>query len=139
MRFSTRTEYGVRAMLDLAERSGLGPVQSHDIASRQAIPEPYLNQILTLLRKAGLIESRRGPGGGHLLARPAREVTLAELVEALEGPVTRPEECFAQAGRPLVLQEVCREVAEATRRILSAVTLADAVERERERAPMYEI
>jgi len=139
MRLSTRTEYGIRAMLDLAQRAGLVPVQSHDIAERQEIPEPYLNQILALLRKAGLVESRRGPGGGHLLARPAAEITLAELVSALEGPILLPDEGAGHESRPLVLQQVCREVAESTQRILGQVTLADAVEREHQRAYTYQI
>ncbi len=141
MRLSTRTEYGIRAMLDLAERAGLGPVQSHDIAERQEIPEPYLNQLLTLLRKAGLIASRRGPGGGHLLARPATEITLADLIAALEGPIWAPDEApgSARGGRGTALREVWQEVAEATQAILGRVTLAEVVERERQRAYTYHI
>ena len=114
-------------------------IRANDIAERQEIPEPYLNQILTLLRKAGLIESRRGPGGGHVLARPAAEITLAELVAALEGAIWSPEEGLGQGSRTLILREVWQEVAEATERILARVSLADAVERERQRAYSYQI
>lgn len=129
-------------MLDLAEHAGLGPVQSHEIARRQQIPEPYLNQLLALVRKAGLVVSRRGPGGGHLLARPASDVTLAELVAALEGPFWSTDEAPGEpswGSRSLGLQEVLREVAEATECILSRVTLADIAERERQRAYTYQI
>ncbi len=139
MRLSTRTEYGIQAMLDLAEHVGEGPIQSHDIARRQEIPEPYLNQLLTLLRKAGLIASRRGPGGGHLLARPAREITLSELLEALEGPLFSSDDGAEHATRPVALREAWREVNETAERILSRVTLADVLERERGQAELYDI
>src|SRR3954463_14486856 len=87
MRISSKGEYGLRALLDLAQRYGEGPVQSHDIQERQGIDENYLNQILISLRKAGLIESVRGPQGGHRLARPPAQITLLEVVVALEGPL----------------------------------------------------
>ena len=87
MRISSKGEYGLRALFDLAQRYGEGPVQSHDIHERQGIDENYLNQILILLRKAGLIESVRGPQGGHRLARPPAQITLLEMVTALEGPL----------------------------------------------------
>ena len=117
-------------------------MQSHDIAVRQDIPEPYLNQLLTLLRKAGLISSRRGPGGGHMLARPASEITVADLVSALEGPswpggdgVTEP----SRRSACLALREVWLEAEEASQRVLARVTLADLLERERRRTFTYSI
>jgi Rrf2 family protein len=72
MRISSKGEYGIRALFDLAQRYGEGPIQSRDIHLRQGIDENYLNQILLSLRKAGLLESIRGPQGGHRLARPRR-------------------------------------------------------------------
>lgn len=127
-------------MLELAQQYGQRTTQSHDIATRQDIPEPYLNQLLTQLRKAGLIVSRRGPGGGHCLARPASEITLNELIDALEGPVAATEDtseprratCFA-------LREVWQEVDQQVEKILRSHTLADLVERERRRAFTYYI
>jgi Rrf2 family protein len=127
-------------MLELAQQYGQGTIQSHDIATRQDIPEPYLNQLLTQLRKAGLIVSRRGPGGGHCLARPASEITLDELIDALEGPAAPTEDtseprrttCFA-------LREVWQEVNQQVATILRSHTLADLVERERRRAFTYYI
>src|SRR5947209_20319069 len=85
MRLSMKGDYGVRAILDLAERSGQGPIQSESIAKRQEISEAYLDQLLTLLRRAGLVRSVRGPRGGHQLARPAGEISLMEVLTALEG------------------------------------------------------
>src|SRR5437868_14365872 len=86
MRLSSKTDYGLRALIDLAlHESGL-PVQGHDIATRQGIPESYLNQLLILLRRAGLIRSVRGPQGGHHLARPLRAISIADVVSALDGP-----------------------------------------------------
>ena len=127
-------------MLELAQRYGHGTVQSHEIATRQDIPEPYLNQLLTQLRKAGLIQSRRGPGGGHCLARPANEITLAELVVALEGALATSDD--AGEGRRttcLSLRELWREVNQQVESILRAHTLADLLERERRRTFSYSI
>src|SRR6266540_5283919 len=87
MRISSKGEYGLRALFDLTQRYGAGPVQSHEIHQRQGIDENYLNQILISLRKAGLIESVRGPQGGHRLARPPAQIDLLEVLVSLEGPL----------------------------------------------------
>lgn len=132
-------------MLDLAEQYGTGPVQSHDIAERQDVPEPYLNQLLTLLRKAGLIISRRGPGGGHMLARPAQDMNLSEIVAALEGPLwpteeSGPGESGSGRGAPcFALREVWNQVNVATEQVLRAVSLAELLEREHHRNFSYQI
>jgi Rrf2 family protein len=129
-------------MLDLALREGAEPVQCRDIALRQEIPEPYLNQILSLLRRAGLIGSRRGPGGGHHLARPAAEIGLDEIVQALEGQFAGPWQL--QAAEPSgscasALQEVWRDVDASARRAVAGITLAELAERARGRALSYQI
>src|SRR3712207_4861160 len=85
MRLSIKGDYGVRALIDLAERTGQGPVQSEAIAKRQGISEAYLDQLLTQLRRAGLVRSVRGPRGGHELARSPEQITLDEALAALEG------------------------------------------------------
>jgi Rrf2 family protein len=85
VKLSSRSEYGIRALLELAQRRGQGPIQSREIAERQEIPEAYLNQLLLILRKAGIVQSVRGPAGGHLLARQPERVTLSEVIGALEG------------------------------------------------------
>jgi Rrf2 family transcriptional regulator, cysteine metabolism repressor len=96
MMFSTKTEYGVRVMVELARRSGEDPVPLAEIASRGDLPLAYLEHLVARLRKAGLVDSRRGSRGGYLLARSPTEITMAEVVEALEGAIA-PIECISEA------------------------------------------
>ena len=96
MMFSTKAEYGVRVMVELARSAGAEPVPLAEIAAKDGLPLAYLEHLAARLRKAGLIDSRRGSRGGYLLARPAREITMAEVVEALEGSIA-PIECISQA------------------------------------------
>src|SRR5205807_5142035 len=96
MMFSTRAEYGVRVMVELARRSADGEhgcVSLSEIADGDGLPLAYLEHLVARLRKAGLVESRRGARGGYLLARAADEITMAEVVEALEGSIA-PIECI---------------------------------------------
>jgi len=130
VRFSTRAEYGLRALIDLALFGHEGPVQTHDIGRRQGLPEPYLNQLLAQLRRAGLVVSKRGPHGGHRLARPPEAIRLHEVFLVLEG-TTSPWECVDRDDpnctyahgcglRPLWLR-----LKEATDEVLRNTTLAD--------------
>src|SRR5438067_2960074 len=96
MMFSTKAEYGVRVMVELARRAGEEPVPLAEIASHDGLPLAYLEHLVARLRKAGLVDSRRGSRGGYLLARPAHEIAMAEIVEALEGSIA-PIECISQA------------------------------------------
>src|SRR5512140_2391189 len=84
MRVSTRSDYGLRALIELAGHYGRGPLQSSEIALRRHIPEQYLDQLLTSLRKSGLIRSVRGPAGGHQLVRSPDDVSVREVIESLE-------------------------------------------------------
>ncbi|HEX2396910.1 MAG TPA: Rrf2 family transcriptional regulator [Solirubrobacteraceae bacterium] len=95
MMFSTRTEYGVRVMVELARRNGDSPVSLTDIAASEELPLAYLEHLVARLRKAGLVEGRRGARGGYLLSRPAPNISMAEVVEALEGSIA-PIECISQ-------------------------------------------
>jgi Rrf2 family transcriptional regulator, cysteine metabolism repressor len=103
MMFSTKAEYGVRVMVELARRAGESPdgaesvVPLAEIAEHDGMPLAYLEHLVARLRKAGLIDSRRGSRGGYLLARPARDITMAEVVEALEGSIA-PIECISQSA-----------------------------------------
>src|ERR1700730_15083208 len=103
MMFSTKAEYGVRVMVALARRAslsedGLDPVVPlAEIAERDGLPLAYLDHLVARLRKAGLIDSRRGARGGYMLARPAGEITMAEVVEALEGSIG-PIQCMTEAA-----------------------------------------
>src|SRR5213595_2242346 len=97
MMFSTKAEYGIRVLVELAGRSGDAPVSLAEIAEANALPLAYLEHLVARLRKAGLVDSRRGSRGGYLLARPAAEITMAEVVEALEGSIA-PIECISEAA-----------------------------------------
>jgi Rrf2 family cysteine metabolism transcriptional repressor len=97
MMFSTKAEYGVRVMVELARRSDGAPVPLAEIAAGDGMPLAYLEHLVARLRKAGLVDSRRGSRGGYLLARPAKEITMAEVVEALEGAIA-PIECISEGA-----------------------------------------
>ena len=100
MMFSTRAEYGVRVMVELARRSADGQAEAvslSEIADGDRLPLAYLEHLAARLRKAGLVESRRGARGGYLLARPAKDISMAEVVEALEGSIA-PIECISEGA-----------------------------------------
>jgi Rrf2 family protein len=85
--FSTRGEYGVRLMAELARHHGSGPVSRADIADHEDLPRPYLEQLVSSLRDAGLVTSTRGARGGYELTRDPAEVRMSEVLRALEGPI----------------------------------------------------
>lgn len=87
MEISRRTDYGVRVIIDLAALSGDGRAPTSEIADRQNIPAPFLAKIISQLSLSGLVYTYRGSGGGVSLARPASEISLLEVIEALDGPV----------------------------------------------------
>lgn len=93
MLFSTRAEYGVRLMVELGRQSGEGPVALSTIADSERLPLSYLEHLVAKLRQAGLVESQRGAHGGYRLGRPAEEIEMLEVVQALEGTIA-PMECF---------------------------------------------
>jgi Rrf2 family iron-sulfur cluster assembly transcriptional regulator len=89
VRISTRGDYACRALLSLALHADEGgPTSVRDIAERTGLPQPYLEQILLALKGAGLVRSKRGVGGGYILARAPEEIALSEIVSAVEGPIT---------------------------------------------------
>ncbi len=97
MRISTKGEYGVRAMLDLALHYGQGPISLKTVAERQDISDHYLEQLMATLRKAGLVSSVRGAQGGYELAKSPGEMVVGEIIRALEGPIS-PMPCVDQDG-----------------------------------------
>lgn len=137
MRISSKSEYGLRALFDLAQHYGEGPIQSRDIHERQEIDENYLNQILILLRKAGLIESLRGPQGGHRLSREPARITVLEALTALEGPLLPPDNSMDSVPVNPVDREIIREVwgnlRAAVQEHLGSITLEDLCQRKRAR------
>ena len=134
MRISMRADYGARAMIDLAQHHGKGLTQTADIAARQRIPESYLEQLLTTMRKAGLVRSVRGPAGGHELARAPGELTLGDVLDVLEGvssPAPPTDDGSVAAAE--VLQDVWRDIADAYQRVVHKITIEDLVNRQAER------
>ncbi|HVX22909.1 MAG TPA: Rrf2 family transcriptional regulator [Acidimicrobiales bacterium] len=136
MKVSTRGDYASRALLSLALHGGQTiPTSVRDIAERTGLPQPYLEQILLALKGAGLVRSKRGVGGGYVLARPPEEVTLAQVVSAVDGPIVAGDfgEPHADGAcdheGQCVLLAVWAEVGETMRRHLQSFTLADMVER----------
>jgi Rrf2 family protein len=128
MRVSAKVDYAVRATLELAA-AGDGPVKGERIAQAQGIPLKFLENILLELRHHGLVQSRRGVDGGYWLARPAAEITLAEVIRAVEGPLAnvrgiRPERVEYE-GPAVRLQEVWIAVRANLRSVLETATLAD--------------
>jgi len=99
MRVSSRGRYGVRAMLELARTYGSGPVTLRKIAESQHISAAYLGQIVGPLRRAGLLTSVRGAQGGYVLAREPQDITLGEVIRAIEGPIA-PSRCVSENWRP---------------------------------------
>jgi Rrf2 family protein len=130
VRVSAKADYAVRAMVELAA-AGEGPVKGERIAQAQEIPVNFLENIMADLRNAGLARSRRGVDGGYWLGRPAEEITLADVIRAVDGPLAairgvRPE-AISYGGSAEPLAEVWVAVRASLRRVLEAVTLADIV------------
>jgi Rrf2 family transcriptional regulator, cysteine metabolism repressor len=152
MLFSTKAEYGVRLMVELGRRADAGaagepsPVSLAEVASAEMLPLAYLEHLVAKLREAGLVSSVRGAHGGYRLARPASEIAMLEVVEALEGPIA-PMECFnsEREGRVLCSHELddgaCATKLLWTRvhggvtRALAGTSLAELVEFAGERSP----
>jgi Rrf2 family protein len=137
MRFSMKTEYGVRAIVELAAHAGRGALQSGEIARRQRIPGPFLDQVLMTLRRAGLIDSVRGPHGGHRLARNPEEIRLDEVIACLEGGPRENRSEGSGDGDSRVLAEVTRQAEHAAREVFAAHTLADCLRLRTQEAPVF--
>lgn len=99
MRFSTRSEYGIRVMVRLGRHYGNGPVPLSELAEQEGLPSAYLEQIAGQLRRAGLVSSRMGTKGGYALARQPEQITMADIVRGLEGSLA-PVSCLAEGGGP---------------------------------------
>ena len=131
MQISAKTDYALRALCHLAGQPDSSSVKADEIAAAQAIPRSFLDGILLDLRRAGLVASRRGPVGGHRLARPAYAITLADAVRAMEGPLAlvhglRPED-LAYTGQAAAMQDVWVALRAAVRGVLENTTLEQVV------------
>jgi Rrf2 family cysteine metabolism transcriptional repressor len=139
MRISSKGDYGLRALFDLAQHYGEGPIQSDSIASRQGIPVNYLNQLLITMRRAGLVESLRGPQGGHRLARSPESISLFEVLTVLEGPflLTDHHREGVEPSEPVdqdLIDEVWDDLREQVTMILTDQSLDDLCQRKRSRS-----
>jgi len=135
MRVSAKVDYALRALAELAATPTDGPVKAEQLASAQGIPLKFLENILLELRRAEIVASQRGAEGGYRLAKPAAEVSLADVIRAVEGPIatvrgSRPED-VAYAGAATGLRDVWVELRASMRGVLEETSLADLVERSR--------
>ncbi|HEU4759372.1 MAG TPA: Rrf2 family transcriptional regulator [Dehalococcoidia bacterium] len=136
MKVSTKGDYGIRALIELAHHFGEArPTQSGEIAARQNVPESYLEQLLTTLRRAGFIRSVRGPQGGHSLIREPRELRVSEVIVALEGSIM-PIDCLDDASAcsragGCAQRDMWQAVREAILAVLENTTIGDLADRDR--------
>ena len=142
VKVSTRGDYAARALVSLSLHADTsGPTSVRDIAERTGLPQPYLEQILLALKGAGLVRSKRGVGGGYVLARPAEEISLADIVSAVDGPIVAGDfglphqEGACDHEGQCVLLALWGEVGEQMRRHLAAVSLADVRDMARGKLP----
>jgi len=131
VRVSAKADYAVRAALELAAEADKGPIKGERLAESQDIPLQFLEHILLELKHHGIVRARRGAKGGYWLARAADDVTIAEVVRAVEGPIANvqsaPPESITYRGNAKHLQEVWIAVRASLRSVLESVTLADLV------------
>ena len=131
MKVSTKSRYGVAAMVDIAQHHRAGPVALRSVAERQQVSEHYLEQLMSSLRNAGYVRSIRGAQGGYVLAKNPALITVGDIVRAMEGPIA-PVDCLlsenssscAKASR-CVTRGVWRKVGESIAKVLDDITLAD--------------
>ena len=135
MKVSTKGDYGIRALIELAHHYGeVKLTQSGEIAARQSIPESYLEQLLTTLRRAGFIRSVRGPQGGHALSRDPETIPVSEVIVALEGSIL-PSDCLDESsacakGGGCAQRDMWQAVREAILGVLENATIAHLAERD---------
>jgi len=133
MRVSAKVDYALRALIELAASDPAEPVTRDRLAGAQSIPPKFLENILLELRHAGLVASQRGAEGGYRLGRPAGEISIADVIRAVEGPIAtirgaRPED-VAYAGTATALRDVWIDLRTAMRDVLEQRTVADVVAR----------
>jgi Rrf2 family protein len=144
MKFGVGVDYSLKALLLLAERYPTSsPVRVEEIADTQDIPENYLRRLLIELKRGGLVASQKGPSGGYMLARPPARITMADVVEIIEGDYT-PVECLEESSstcpreQPCAMRDVWRDVRDSVNGILRGVTL-QALSEKRKHAINYSI
>jgi len=145
MKLSTRSRYGLRAILELAGNQSTEPLRVKTIAHRQDISVKYLEQLMTILKSAGFVRSIRGSRGGYILAKAANQIKLGDVFNALEGPSAVPVEClenksYCARAADCLTRQVWAEVQQAIMNVLQSMTLQDLVDRAKDkRALNYQI
>ena len=143
MKLSTRTRYGMRATIELAQHNAPRPLQLKLIAERQDISVKYLEQLMSMLRSAGFVRSVRGSKGGYVLAKPPEQIKLSDLFHSLEGTVTTAEctdnQDYCGRSADCAAREVWVKVEAAINEVLGKITLADLVKSAKKRASDYQI
>jgi len=136
MRMSTKSRFALQAMIDLALRERSGPVALAQIATRQGVSLSYLEQLFSRLRRAGLVESTRGPGGGYTLGRRPVDISAADIVNAVEDEVSERAEA---AQRMQLTRELWAELDQVMLRHLATVPLQQLVDEQRARGAPVEV
>ncbi|MEL1135116.1 Rrf2 family transcriptional regulator [Desulfitobacterium sp. THU1] len=133
MKLSTKGRYGLTAMVDLALNSGEGPISLKSIADRQGLSEHYLEQLISGLRKAGLVKSIRGAQGGYILGKKTEKIRIGDIIRVLEGPIAAVEcdsggdsECCLKSDY-CVTRTIREKVRDPIEDVLDSITLADLV------------
>jgi len=133
MRLSTRTRYGIRAILELAENYGKGPLRLKTVAGHQEISVKYLEQLMAVLKSAGFVKSVRGSKGGYVLARAPGKIKVSDCFNCLEGPVITTEcvdnNSFCPRTSDCVARELWAEVRNAIMAVLQSITLQNLLDR----------
>ena len=141
MKLSTRTRYGIRAILELAENYGKGPLQLRVIAHSQEISVKYLEQLMAILKSAGFVRSIRGSKGGYILANAPNQIKLSDVFNALEGPIVTTEclenNSYCNRVADCVARQVWAEVQQAIMTVLQAKTLQDLVDKTKDTRALY--
>ena len=136
MKLSTRTRYGIRAILELAENYGNGPLQLRVIAQDQGVSVKYLEQLMAMLKAAGIVRSVRGSKGGYILAKSPGQVKMSECFQSLEGSVITTEcvedESFCERTNDCIARQVWTEVQKAVMEVLQSTTLQNLVDRSKQ-------
>ena len=136
MKLSTRTRYGVRAILEFAENYGKGPLQLKAIAEHQEISVKYLEQLMAVLKSAGIVRSVRGPRGGYVLAKSPNEIKVSDCFNCLEGPVITTEcvdnSSFCTRTADCVARQLWTDVQNTVMDLLRSITLQSLIDRTRE-------
>jgi Rrf2 family protein len=134
MRISAKADYAVRAVIELAAAPEGASLSAREIATAQEIPQNFLENILAELRRAGIVESRRGAAGGYLLARPPEDISLADVIRAVEGPLANVRgvspDLLEYEGSSERLRDVWVALRSSVRGVLEHVTLADVAKGE---------